>query len=453
MVYVDGEWIPRDAATPDDVARALDAAARTQAIFGHTPAHQRAGWCDAIAAGLRQRKRELAAAIVAEAKKPIRYAEAECDRAVQTFLHAAACARTMLGETIPIDAVPTGEGRLGMAIRVPRGVCLAITPFNFPLNLVAHKVAPALACGACVIVKPAPETPRAAILLAEIAAEAGVPPGALQVVPLARVEDAVPLVDDERVKILSFTGSAAAGWALRARAPRKQVVLELGGNAAALLLADAELSQGVLPSLVASAFAYAGQVCIKLQRILVDRQHWPDFPRRFVEAAERLAVVGDPASPETVVGPLIRTRDADRVTARVDEALAAGATRLLGGRREGDTIWPTVLTGVPRHTRAWREEIFGPVVVLEPFDSLDEAIALANDSPYGLQAGVFTHDQSALLRCLRGLEVGGVIHDDAPSFRADLMPYGGTKGSGIGREGPRYAIEEMTEWRVLVLRG
>jgi acyl-CoA reductase-like NAD-dependent aldehyde dehydrogenase len=194
-------------------------------------------------------------------------------------------------------------------------------------------------------------------------------------------------------------------------------------------------------------------VCIKLQRILVDRRMWGDFPARFVAAAERLAVVGDPASAETMVGPVIRTRDADRIESWVDEALAAGARRLLGGRRDGNTIWPTVLVDVPRHTRAWREEIFGPVCLLAPFDTLDEGIALANESPYGLQAGVFTRDQPSLLRCLHGLDVGGVIHDDAPSYRADLMPYGGTKGSGTGREGPRYAIEEMTEWRILVMRG
>jgi acyl-CoA reductase-like NAD-dependent aldehyde dehydrogenase len=451
MVFVDGEWVSREHASPDDVKRALDAAARVQPVLARTPAHQRASWCEAIAHGIAAKRTALAQSIVAEAKKPIRYAEVEVDRAVQTFLAAAACARTLHGEVVPIDAAPGGEGRLGMAVRVPRGPCLAITPFNFPLNLSAHKIAPAIACGAAVIHKPSSDVPGAALLLAEIAAAAGLPPGALQTLPLAKNEDADPLLADDRIRVVSFTGSAAVGWKLRERSPKKQVVLELGGNAAALLLEDADLERA-LPTLVTSAFAYAGQVCIKLQRILVHHRLWHDFPARFVAATQRLAVVGDPASPETVVGPVIRTRDVDRIQGWVDEAIAGGAERLLGGRREGDTLWPTVLTHVPRDARVWREEIFGPVCVLAPFDDLDDAITQANDSPYGLQAAVYTNDHAALARCHRELEVGAVIHDDSPSFRADLMPYGGTKGSGTGREGPRYAIEELTEWRMLVTR-
>jgi acyl-CoA reductase-like NAD-dependent aldehyde dehydrogenase len=433
-----------------DIEAAVSAAVAAQPELARQPAHRRGAWLNGIAAGIAARKEALVDLIVGEAKKPIQYARGEVDRAVATFTFAADEARRLGGEVIPIDAAPGGDGRLGVAVRVPRGPVSAITPFNFPLNLPAHKIAPAIACGAALIHKPSPETPGAALELARIARAAGVPEDAYRCVEASN-EDAAPLIDDERMRVLSFTGSGAAGWALKARAGTKHVLLELGGNAPVIVLPDADLT-AILPKLVAGAFAYAGQVCIKAQRLIFHEAIYDEAERAFTAAVEKLAVVGDVRRPDVMVGPLIRTRDADRVAAWIAEALQQGARLLTGGRREGDTIWPTVLAGVHPDSKVHREEVFGPVVVLEKARDLDDAIRRANDSQYGLQAGVFTRDHGALMRCFRELTVGAVIHDDVPTYRADHMPYGGAKLSGTGREGPRYAIEEMTELRLLVMR-
>lgn len=450
MLYIDGSFEARERATRQDVERAIAAATRAFGEYSRWPAHRRAALCAQVADGIRVRREALARRIVEEAKKPIQYARAEVDRAVQTFSFAADEARRLGGEVVPLDAAPGSEGRLGVVLRVPRGPLSAITPFNFPLNLAAHKIAPALACGATVVHKPAPETPMTAIDLARIIAEAGAPPGVLNVVPCAH-EDAAPLVEDERVRVLSFTGSAAVGWALRARAGTKQVVLELGGNAAVILESDADLEAAV-PRLVTGAFAYAGQICISVQRIYAHEALYDRFVRDFVAATERLAVVGDPAREDVMVGPLIRTRDADRVESWIEEARRAGARVLTGGTRQGDTIAPTILADVPPDARVSCEEVFGPVMVVAKVRDLDEALARVNDSPYGLQAGIYTRDVAKLMKAFRALQVGAVVHDDVPTYRADHMPYGGTKRSGLGREGLKYAIEEITEPRLLVLR-
>jgi acyl-CoA reductase-like NAD-dependent aldehyde dehydrogenase len=451
MLCIDGERIPRATATPDDIERAIAAAVRAQEDFARWPAHRRAALCASVSQGLAARREELARLVVAEVRKPLQYARAEVDRAVATFAFAADEARRpATGEIIGLDAAAGGEGRIGLVRRVPRGPVAAITPFNFPLNLVAHKLAPALACGAPVLLKPAPEAPGCAAALAELVHAAGAPPGAFALVP-CDVATAAPLVEDERVRVLSFTGSAAVGWSLRARAGSKQVLLELGGNAAAIVCADADLD-AALPRLVAAGFAYAGQICISLQRVFVDAGVHDAFVARFVDATRRLAIVGDPADERTVVGPLIRARDADRVMRWIDEAVAAGARVLCGGTRRGDVIEPTLLAGTPPGCSIAREEAFGPVVLVDPVRDLDEAIARVNDSPYGLQASVYTGAHAALMRAFAGLRVGAVIHDDAPSFRVDHMPYGGSKRSGLGREGLRWSIEEYTEPRMLVTR-
>ncbi len=451
MIYVDGQFMEVRRAGPVEIERAIAAAARAFAEVRRWPAHRRATLLDAVSAGIAARRQQLADRIVAEAKKPLQYARGEVDRAVQTFAFAAGEARRLGGEVVPIDAAPGGEGRLGVVVRVPRGPVAAITPFNFPLNLVAHKLAPALACGATVVLKPSPETPETAVDLARIIHDAGAPAGAVNVVP-CDTADAAPLIEDPRLRVLSFTGSAPVGWSLRARAGEKQVVLELGGNAAVILLPDADLAAAI-PRIVTAAFAYAGQICIKAQRIYAVGAIHDELVAQLIPAIHKLAIVGDPAREDVMVGPLIRAKDADRVEAWVSEAVDRGARVLAGGRREGNTIWPTVLTNVPPDARVSREEVFGPVLVVERARDLADAVARVNDSPYGLQAGLYTNDHSALMQAFQSLDAGSLIHNDVPIFRVDHMPYGGTKRSGIGREGPRYAIEEMTEPRLLVMRG
>jgi acyl-CoA reductase-like NAD-dependent aldehyde dehydrogenase len=450
MIYVDGEFIDRPEASPADLERAIAAADRAFADYRRWPGHRRAALLEAISTGIAARRQPLADRIVAEARKPLQYARGEVDRAVQTFSFAADEARRLAGEVVAIDAAPGGEGRLGVVVRVPRGPVAAITPFNFPLNLVAHKLAPALACGATVVLKPSPDTPQTAVDLARIIHDAGAPPGVVNVVP-CDTRDAGPLIEDPRLRVLSFTGSAPVGWALRARAGEKQVVLELGGNAAVIVMPDADLGAAI-PRLVTAAFAYAGQICIKAQRIYAVGAIWDDLLARLIPAIEKQAIVGDPAREDVMVGPLIRVKDADRVDAWIREAVERGAKVLLGGRREGQTIWPTVLTDVPRDAKVSCEEVFGPVLVVDRARDLADAVTRVNDSPYGLQAGIYTNDHAALMQAFDSLDVGSVIHNDVPIFRVDQMPYGGSKRSGIGREGPRYAIEEMTEPRLLVMR-
>jgi acyl-CoA reductase-like NAD-dependent aldehyde dehydrogenase len=369
---------------------------------------------------------------------------------MSTYTFSAVEARRLAGEVVPMDASQSGEGKFAYTLRRPVGVVGAISPFNFPLNLVAHKIAPALAAGCAVVLKPASQTPLSALLLAELETEAGLPPGWLNVVvgPPAEIGDV--LIEDERVKLITFTGSGDVGWKLRERAARKRVNLELGNATPVIVEADAELDE-VAESMAQHAFSYAGQSCISVQRIYVQRQAFEPFLERFVPLVEALRL-GDPGDEETDVGPVIDEDARDRIVSWIVEARSAGADILTGGDLDGDLIRPTVIANASPDLKVSCEEVFGPVVTVNPVESLDEAIALANGTRYGLQAGVFMRDVKQVLRAARELEFGGVMVNEAPTFRADQMPYGGVKESGNTREGPAYAIREMTEERVVVLQ-
>lgn len=430
-----------------------DAIAAAAAAFAETrrlPTHRRVEVLERVSRAIDAQRAALARLMALESGKPITQCEAEVARAAITFALGAAGARGLGGEVLPVDLEPRGEGRLCLTTRVPRGPVAAISPFNFPLNLIAHKLSPAIAVGASVVLKPPPQCPLTGFALAALLEEAGLPPGALNVVPCAP-DVAQRMVEDERMKVLSFTGSDLVGWKLKAVAGKKQVLLELGGNAPCVLDEDVDLERA-LPSIIAASFANGGQVCIRIQRLLVHRARWDEVLARFVEAA-RAVPWGDPLDARTVVGPLIEPKHVERVVSWVREAVDRGATLRCGGEARGQVVLPTVLTDVPRDARVCREEVFGPVTVLEPFDTFDEALARCNETRFGLQAAVFTRDLGHALRAFRELEYGGVIVNDAPTFRIDNFPYGGTKDSGFGREGVRYAMEEMTEPRVLVVRG
>jgi glyceraldehyde-3-phosphate dehydrogenase (NADP+) len=385
-----------------------------------------------------------------ESGKPIRWCRAEVARATSTFEVGAAEARTARGEVMPLDITAAGEGRLCLFKRVPRGPVAAISPFNFPLNLIAHKLSPALAVGTTTVLKPPPQCPLTGFHLAELMAEAGLPDGALSVLHCAP-EVAQRMVEDDRMAVLSFTGSDKVGWKLKAVAGRKQVMLELGGNAPCVIDRGVSLD-AVMPRLLVGAWAHAGQVCIKAQRVLVHVDDRDAFLERFVEETKRL-VVGNPLDEGTWVGPLIDQGAADRVGAWVQEAIDAGAQRHCGGQAKGTLVQPTILTDVPADAKVCRDEVFGPVTVVETYEDFDEALQSCNASRFGLQAGVFTSDISKALRAFDVLDYGGVMINDVPTFRVDNFPYGGTKDSGFGREGVRFAMEEMTEPRVLVARG
>ncbi|GDX81998.1 aldehyde dehydrogenase [Deltaproteobacteria bacterium] len=431
-----------------EMEAAAAAAARAFVVTRKMPAHKRAEILRKIALGLGDRREELAALIRDEGGKPIQFARAEVGRAVDTFnLSAEECSR-IEGEVFGLDGVPAGEGRTAIVRRFPRGPVLAIAPFNFPLNLVAHKVAPAIAAGCPVVVKPAEQTPSAAIVLGEICIAAGWPPEAMSVLPCDR-SVAGALVDDPRFPVISFTGSDVVGWQLRARAPNKQVLLELGGNASAIVHHDADLATA-LPRIALGAYAHAGQVCISVQNVLIHVSVLDEAREMLISAAAGVPR-GDPSRADTVCGPMINPGQATRVEAWIAEAVAGGA-RSWGGGREGNVLVPSVLEGAADSARVIRDEAFGPLLVLQPYATIPEAIARVNAGRFGLQCGVFTRDISALWACFSDLEVGGVIHDDYPTFRVDGMPYGGVKDSGVGREGPRWAIRDFTEERLLVLR-
>jgi glyceraldehyde-3-phosphate dehydrogenase (NADP+) len=430
-----------------------DAIAAAAAAFAETrrlPTHRRVEVLERTSRAIDAQRGALARLMALESGKPITQCEAEVARASITFALGAAGARGLGGEVLPVDLEARGEGRLCLTTRVPRGPVAAISPFNFPLNLIAHKLSPAIAVGAPVVLKPPPQCPLTGFALAALLEEAGLPAGALSVVP-CDPDVAQRMVEDERMKVLSFTGSDLVGWKLKAVAGKKQVLLELGGNAPCVLDEDVDLERALTPIVVAS-FANGGQVCIRIQRLLVHRARWDEVLARFVEAA-RAVPWGDPLDARTVVGPLIEPKHVERVVSWVREAVDRGATLRCGGEARGQVVLPTVLTDVPRDARVCGEEVFGPVTVLEPFDTFDEALARCNETRFGLQAAVFTRDLGHALRAFRELEYGGVIVNDAPTFRIDNFPYGGTKDSGFGREGVRYAMEEMTEPRVLVMRG
>ena len=411
-------------------------------------AFERARVLQQIADGIRTEREAFARLITVETGKPIQYSRVEVDRASFTFATAAAEAVRVGGEILPLDLAPGSEGRTGIVRRFPLGVILCIAPFNYPLNLVAHKLGPAIAAGNAFILKPAPQAPLTALKLGEIIEGTDFPKDAWSILPCDHAV-AEGLVRDERIGMLSFTGSAAVGWHLRTICGRMKTLLELGGNAGVIVDESASLDSAV-PRNVMGAFVSAGQVCIKVQRVFVHDTLYDDYAARFVEAAGRLAC-GNPMVEKTIVGPLIDDRSADRVDSWVDEAIGHGGKALLRGRREGRLLTPTVLANVPPSCAVVSEEVFGPVVVLERFTHLDEAVSAVNSSRFGLQAGIFTNDLANAWRAFRDLEVGAVVVNDNPTYRIDHMPYGGVKGSGMGREGVKYAIEAMTEPRLLVL--
>lgn len=435
-------------ATRDDVETAMQSAAEAFAVTRKLTSFQRSSILRKIAAGIRQRREEFAGTICHEAGKPIKTARIEVDRGIYTFEVAAEEASRIYGEYIPLDTVEATAGRWGLLRRFPLGPVFAITPFNFPMNLVAHKVAPAIAAGCPLILKPAPQTPVTALMLAEIVHDAGWPQGALAVMPLSN-DDAALLVTDDRIKLLTFTGSAPVGWALKAKAGKKHVTLELGGNAGVIVHSDADLAYAA-QRCVAGGFSYSGQTCISVQRIFVERSVSDKFTKLLLEGVHKLKS-GDPAHEDTDVPPLIREQDAIRATAWIDEAVQSGAKLLCGGKRKGAFVEPAVLTDTTPEMRVNCAEIFAPVVTVEPYDSFHDAVGQVNHSNYGLQAGVFTRDAGLIQTAFEELQVGGLIVGDVPSFRIDQMPYGGIKESGLGREGLRYSVEDMTERKLLVM--
>jgi acyl-CoA reductase-like NAD-dependent aldehyde dehydrogenase len=401
-----------------------------------------------VAQSIAERREEFSRTLAQEAGKPIKLARTEVDRAAFTFNVAAEEATRIYGEYLPLDSLEATAGRWGIVRRFPLGPIAGITPFNFPLNLVAHKVAPAIAAGCSMVLKPAPQTPLCSLLLAECVQQAGWPDGGLNVLPLSN-EDAGRLVTDERIKLISFTGSVPVGWEIKSRAGKKKVALELGGNAGVIVHSDADLSYAA-ERCVMGGFGYAGQTCISVQRILVEESIYGKFVDLLVDGVKKLKI-GDPLEESTDVGPLIRESDAIRVTNWIEEAVRSGARLLCGGGRDGSMVNPTVLTGTKAEMKVNCQEIFGPVVTVEPYKNFDEALRRMNNSNFGLQAGLFTRDVKLLFQAYDELEVGGLIAGDVPSFRIDQMPYGGVKDSGLGREGLRYAIEEMTELKLLVM--
>jgi len=429
---------------------ALDAAAGARDAMARLPRHERAAILERAVAAVRDRRDELARVLVEEAGKPIALARVEADRCAETLADAALVARSPESRLLDLDGFPSGAGRLGLLRRLPVGVVVGIAPFNFPLNLVAHKLAPAVAAGCPIVLKPASQTPSPALLLAGILRDAGLPPGGVNVVVCSGPETAT-LLDDARVRLLTFTGSAEVGWGLKRRLWDRRVTLELGGNAAVIVEPDAGDLAAVAERVALGAYAYAGQSCISVQRVLVHEQVADGFRAALVAAAERFPT-GDPALPATLCGPLISRSDADRTLAWVDEAAGDGARVLVPPRRDGSLVAPVLLEGVPVTAKAWADEAFAPLAVLATYRQFDEALALVNNSRFGLQAGVFTRDIGRIQRAFDALEVGAVIQGDIPSWRSDPMPYGGVKQSGIGREGARWAVEEMTEPRLLVLR-
>jgi glyceraldehyde-3-phosphate dehydrogenase (NADP+) len=435
-------------ASPEHLEQAIDAAHKAFMVTRKLAAYERQGALARIATELADRSEEFAQCISAEAGKPIRSARGEVERAAFSFRCAAEETTRLGGDLLPLDARAAGANRLGLLRRVPLGPVAAITPFNSPLNLIAHKIAPALAAGCSIVLKPSMETPMVALMLADVVARSGYPKEAVSILPMT-TETAAPLVEDERFRLLTFTGSSAVGWALKARAGKKRVALELGGNAGCIVHSDANLDVAVARC-VTGGFASAGQSCISVQRILVQRSVFDPFLEKLAAAAQKLRL-GDPGDEVTEVGPMIRLSDAERAEKWIAEAVAQGARVVCGGTRKGTLLAPTVLTGTAQTQRVNCEEIFAPVVTVEAYDDFGEAIARVNRSSYGLQAGVFTNDIARLLRAYDELEVGAVIAGDVPSFRVDQMPYGGVKDSGTGREGIRYAIEEMTEPKLLVI--
>jgi acyl-CoA reductase-like NAD-dependent aldehyde dehydrogenase len=431
----------------DAVTAAIDAAAKAMATG--LPAHERAMILDRVAASIEARRDEFARLLAQEVAKPIGSAGVEVDRCVQTLRFSAVEARSLAGGVVPMDAHPSGGGRMGWTLRVPTGVIAAITPFNFPLNLAAHKVGPAIAAGCGVVVKPPRTSPLTAVALADAFYEAGLPREWLSVVVGASGEIGDVFVEDPRISMITFTGSSEVGWQLAARAPRKHVALELGNSTPVIICADADLNRAAT-TLSGSAFGFAGQSCISVQRLIVHESVKDQFTDRLLkETATKKA--GDPLEAGVDLGPLIDEAATDRVLSWLGAARDDGAEVLAGGDRNGKLLQPTVVDRTSTQSQVWHDEVFGPVVAMRTFTDVDEAIELANGTDYGLQAGIYTADIGVALRAATNLDFGGVTINETPTFRVDQMPYGGTKESGNTREGPHYTVRAMTEERMVVV--
>jgi len=436
-------------ATEEEVRTAIARAHAVRDKMAQMPAKHRGQVLDRTADIIDSQRDSLAELMVKESGKPIRYARGEVNRCIETFTFAADEARRMHGETIPLDAAAGGIGKIGYYIRVPVGVVGAITPFNFPLNLVAHKVAPAVAAGCPIVLKPSPDTPLTAMRLAEITTEAGLPAGGFEVV-VGGTDVGKWLTTDPRIAMLTFTGSPGVARKISEVAGLRRTAFELGGNAGTVIDEGTELSDTLINRLLVGAFAYSGQVCISVQRIYVHESLYGEFKQRFSKGAKNLKL-GNPLQDDTEIGPIIRETDVDRVDSWVKEAVDQGATVLAGGNHDGRMFEPTVLENVDDQMKVMCMEAFGPVVNIIPYSNFDQALAEVDDSEFGLQAGVYTSDLGKAMKAVQRLNVGGIMINDIPTFRVDNMPYGGNKNSGVGREGPRFAIEDMTTLKMVVI--
>jgi acyl-CoA reductase-like NAD-dependent aldehyde dehydrogenase len=466
--YIDGEWregssykelispysgdvlaeIPM--ADEADVDSAIEAAYRAKRVMRKLPAHERASILERFVQKLSERADEAAEIIALEAAKPIATAKGEVARTIATYKFAAEEAKRIQGETIPFDAAAGGEGRVGYTVREPLGVIGAITPFNFPMNLVAHKVGPAIAAGNTIVLKPASQTPLSAYFIAELFEEAGLPKGALNVITGSGKTVGDRIVTDERVNMVTFTGSPAVGIGIRNKAGLKKVTLELGSNSALIVDESVDVSE-IVDRAVMGAFAYQGQVCISLQRVYVHESNYDAFVEAFVEKTKTLRC-GHPLDEETDVSALISGSDAERAVSWIEEAKKGGATVSTGGGSDGNVLEPTVILNAASDMKVSCQEVFAPIVLINKFQSMEEAYDLVNDSAYGLQAGIYTENVHTALEAADRLHVGGVLINDIPTFRVDNMPYGGVKESGTGREGIKYAVEEMTEMKLVVFK-
>ncbi|KFN02490.1 aldehyde dehydrogenase family protein [Bacillus clarus] len=438
--------------TEEDAREAVISAKKAMKEMGKLSAYDRASILEKVAQEMDERREEFAEIIAKEAAKPIRAARGEVDRTVQTYKFAAEEAKRIYGETLPLDAAPGADGRIAYTIRKPIGVIGAITPFNFPLNLVAHKVGPAIAAGNTIVLKPADQTPLSSYALVELFEEAGLPKGAFNIISGLGAVVGEALVKDDDVASITFTGSPRVGIGIRAKAGLKRVTLELGSNAAVIIDEDVELTDEIIERVKWGAFVNNGQVCISVQRVFVHEKKMDEFLAKLTKAMETV-IVGDPLHEETDVSALISKKDVERIDSWVQEAVKEGANILYGGKKRDVRIYePTVLTNVPDHVSVQCEEVFGPLMTVNTFKTFEDALEKVNHSRYGLQAGVFTNHLSKAMRAIDELEVGGVMINDIPTFRVDHMPYGGVKESGTGREGIKYAIEEMTEMKLVCIK-
>ncbi|WP_286231531.1 aldehyde dehydrogenase family protein [Neobacillus mesonae] len=465
-LFIDGEWIEAQnytslispyseeiigeipTATEEEVEKAIEAAYRAREVMAKMPAHKRSAILEKLVSLLEARADEAAEIIALEAAKPITITKGEVARTIQTYKFAAEEAKRIHGETIPLDAAPGGENRVAYTVREPLGVIGAITPFNFPMNLVAHKVGPAIAAGNTIVLKPASQTPLSSYFLADLLHEAGLPSGALNVVTGSGRVAGEKLVTDPRVQAITFTGSPAVGIGIRNKAGLKRVTLELGSNAALIVDKGVDVDK-IIPRCVTGAFSFQGQVCISLQRVYIHESLFDTFVEKFVDASAKLQI-GDPLNPKTDVSALISKGDVKRTLDWIEEAKQHGAEVAAGGRAEGNVLLPTILLNADKALKVSCQEVFAPIVIINKVQSVEEAFELVNDSRYGLQAGIYTENINTALLAAEKLHVGGVMINDIPTFRVDNMPYGGVKESGVGREGIKYAVEEMTEMKLVV---